>query len=66
MGMAGDHPFTIKIEQDPESERRFLWIIFEGARLRERSPHSYATIRHAKADAERFMQRLITIWQSNK
>jgi hypothetical protein len=64
--MAGDHPFTIKIEQDAERERRYLWIIYEGARLRERSSHSYATIRHAKADAERFMQRLITIWQSNK
>jgi hypothetical protein len=62
--MAGNHPFTIKLEQDPQSERRFRWNIYEGEKLRDRSPQSYATIRHAKADAERFMQRLITTWQS--
>jgi hypothetical protein len=64
--MAEKHPFTIEIEEDPENERRFRWIIVEGERPRQRSPQSYATIRHAKADAERFMQKLITAWQSDK
>jgi hypothetical protein len=64
--MAENHPFTIKLEQDPQSERRFRWNIYEGEKLRERSPQSYATIRRAKADAERFTQRLITTWRSDK
>jgi hypothetical protein len=58
--MATDHPFSFKIEEDPNNERRFRWVIYEGEKPRERSPHSYATIRHARADAERFMQSLIT------
>jgi hypothetical protein len=64
--MAASHPFSIKIEQDAENERRFRWIIYEGEKLRERSPQTYATIRHAKADAEKFMQRLITAQRSQK
>jgi hypothetical protein len=64
--MAANHPFTIKIEQDPQSERRFRWNVCEGEKLRDRSPQSYATIRHAKADAEKFMQKLIMTWQSDK
>jgi hypothetical protein len=66
MIMAEKHPFTIEIEEDRQNERRFRWIIFEGEKPRQRSPQSYATIRHAKADAERFMQRLITARQSDK
>ena len=64
--MAGNHPFIIKIEEDPEIERRFRWKIYRGDMVRDQSPQSYATIRHAKADAEKVMQRLITIWQSHK
>jgi hypothetical protein len=64
--MAGDHRFSIKLEQDEQSERRFRWVIYEGEKLRERSPQSYATIRHAKADAEKFVQRLITAQRSPK
>jgi hypothetical protein len=64
--MAADHPFTFKIEQDPDVERRFRWNIYEGTKLRVQSSHSYATIRHAKADAERFMQKLIATRQSGK
>lgn len=57
--MTTDHPFSFKIEEDPNNERRFRWVIYQDEKPRERSPHSYATIRHAKADAERFMQSLI-------
>jgi hypothetical protein len=64
--MAGDHRFSIKLEQDEQSERRFRWVIYEGEKLRERSPQSYATIRHAKADAEKFVQRLIAAQRSPK
>jgi len=64
--MPESHRFSIKLEQDEQSERRFRWIIYEGEKLRERSPQTYATIRHAKADAEKFMQRLITAQRSQK
>jgi hypothetical protein len=64
--MAGNHRFSVKLEQDAQSERRFRWIIYEGEKLRERSPQSYATIRHAKADAEKFIQRFITAQRSQK
>jgi hypothetical protein len=64
--MAENHPFIIKIEEDPQSERRFRWSIYEGDTRRDQSSQSYATIRHAKADAERVMQRLITTWRSDK
>jgi hypothetical protein len=64
--MAASHPFSIKLEQDEQSERRFRWIIYDGEKLRERSPQSYATIRHAKADAEKVVQRLITARRSSK
>jgi hypothetical protein len=64
MSMAGERRFSIKLEQDEQSERRFRWIIYEGEKLRERSPQSYATIRHAKADAEKVVQRLITAQRS--
>jgi hypothetical protein len=64
--MSRTHPFTIKIEEDPQIERRFRWKIYDGDMLlRDQSPQSYATIRHAKADAEKVMQRLITTWQSH-
>jgi hypothetical protein len=64
--MAENHPFTIKIVEDPQIERRFRWEIYQDDMLRDRSPQSYTTIRHAKADAEKVMQRLITTWQSRK
>jgi hypothetical protein len=55
--MAGNHQFKIKVEEDPQTERRYRWSIYEGDELRDRSSQSYATIPHAKADAERVMQR---------
>jgi hypothetical protein len=64
--MAGNHPFKIKIEEDSQIERRFRWRIYQGDVPRDQSPQSYATIRHAKADAEKVMQRLVTSWQSDK
>jgi hypothetical protein len=64
--MAGNHPFIIKIEEDLKIGRRFRWKIYRGDTLSDQSPQSYATIRHAKADAEKVMQKLITIWQSHK
>jgi hypothetical protein len=64
--MDDNHPFSMKIDQDPDKNRRFVWLIYEGEKLRERSRQSYATIRHAKADGERFLQKLITAWQSAK
>ena len=64
--MAEKHPFTIEIDEDPQRERRFRWSIFEGEKLRDRSPQSYATIRHAKADADKFVQRLIIARRSDE
>jgi hypothetical protein len=56
--MAKNQPMTIKIEPQSDGVRRFRWSIFAGDRLRDNSPVSYATMREAKADAERAMQRL--------
>jgi hypothetical protein len=65
--MPEDHPFTIEIELHIEERvRRYRWGIYEGGEPRDRSRESFSTMREARADADKVMQRLITTWQSDK
>jgi hypothetical protein len=63
--MPQNHPFTIRIETESGAEsRRYHWSIFEGAKLRGNSAHSYATRREATAEAERRALQLSTNLQN--
>jgi hypothetical protein len=65
--MAEDHPFTIGIERHIKTAAsRFRWSIYESGKLRQHSPHTYATKREALADAHRVLQQFITRWQIGK
>jgi len=58
--MAEDQLFTIKIEPHSDGVRRFRWSVFDAGRLFDRSIESFATMREARTDAEKFVQALIT------
>ena len=60
--MAKAHPFTIKIEPDPLSARRFRWTVCEGSQIHIRSPHSYATRREAEDEANNALLKLAETW----
>jgi hypothetical protein len=56
-GMVETHPFSIGIEDDPSSGRRFRWALYEGGYTIRRSPHSYATRREAEKVAAEALKR---------
>jgi hypothetical protein len=65
--MAKDHPFTIEIELHIEERvRRYRWCIYESGEPLERSTASYATTQKARADADKVMEKLITVWRNGK
>jgi len=51
------HPFSIRIEIDALSGRRFRWAIYEGEQVILRSPHSYATRRETEKEAAEALKR---------
>jgi hypothetical protein len=51
------HPFSIRIENDTLSGRRFRWAICQGEQIILRSPHSYATRREAEKEAAEALKR---------
>jgi len=55
--MTAVNRFTYKIDVDPLSEHRFRWTLCEGDQVHIRSPHSYATRREAKAEAQRAVEK---------
>jgi len=57
--MAEDQLLTIKIEPHSDGVRRFRWSVFDAGRLLDSSIESFATMREARADAEKFVQALI-------
>ena len=57
--MADDQLFTIKIDPHSGGVRRFGWSVFDARRLLHSSIESFATMREARADAEKFVQALI-------
>ena len=64
--MEREHPFSIKIEPDLLNESRSRWMICEGDQIVIRSPHSYATRREAKAEAQKVMERHVDKWRLNR
>jgi hypothetical protein len=61
-GMAETHDFTIKIEPDFVQPGRYRWNISEDRKVRDKSLYSFATIRDAQADADKFLKELNAIW----
>jgi len=55
--MVETHPFSILIENDPSSGRRFRWAIYEGGYIILRSTHSYATRRETEKEAAEALKR---------
>jgi hypothetical protein len=64
--MGEGHPFTVRIEADPLSERRFRWTVCEGEQIHLRSPHSYATRRQAEITANEAMLKLAANRRSDR
>jgi hypothetical protein len=55
--MSPQSPFTIEIEAiSSDGVRRYQWAILDQAGVRSRSAMSYATMREARAHAERAAQ----------
>jgi hypothetical protein len=49
--------FSIRIENDPLSGRRYRWVIYRGDQVILRSTHSYATRREAEKEAAEALKR---------
>jgi hypothetical protein len=65
--MDEDNPFTINIELHVrERVRRYEWSICEKGKPRVHSTESYATMREARANADREMEKLLSVWRSRK
>ena len=60
--MASAFRDTIHVSSDPNSHVRHRWEIRDGKRVLHRSLYNFATEREAEADAEKFIEKLIT-WQ---
>jgi len=63
--MAETHDFKIVIETDTERAGRFRWNISEDGKVRDKSFYSYATKREAKADADKFVEKLNATWRGH-
>jgi hypothetical protein len=55
--VAKDHPFSIKVNPDPEREGRCRWTIYQSRKQRDRSQDSFATRREAESDATKVIQK---------
>jgi hypothetical protein len=56
------HPFTVRVEPDPLTERRFRWSVYTGDQIHTRSPHSYATRREAEQEADKALTKRVEAW----
>jgi hypothetical protein len=61
--MAEEHVFTINVARDVQRPDRYRWSVSENMRLRDKSLYSFATKREAQADADKFVQRLNSVWR---
>jgi hypothetical protein len=57
--MRAAQPFAVKVELHSNGTRRFRWSVFDAGRLLNSSLQSFATIREAQADADKFIQALV-------
>jgi len=64
--MTQDPPFVVKIERDEHHQGRFRWRVFQGGTMRDASVYSFATKRQARADADKFVQKLAATWRTIK
>jgi len=61
MRMVEPHPFSIRIVPDLLNESRSRWTVCEGTQILVRSPHSYATRREADQEANKAMEKLVSL-----
>jgi hypothetical protein len=61
--IAEAHTYRIDIAKDADRPGRYRWRIFEDLKLRDQSLHSFATIREAQIDADKFVATLKDIWK---
>jgi hypothetical protein len=55
--------FTINISFEPDRLNRYRWIVYEDGKICDTSANNFATKREAKVDADKFIDKLILIWQ---
>jgi hypothetical protein len=58
--------FTIDVVKDIGNPNRFRWNIYDNEKVRDKSFYSFATKREAQIDADKFVQKLNTIWPASK
>jgi hypothetical protein len=61
--MAENSAYVAKVEPDPDRPGRYRWRIFENGRMRDASTYSFSTKREAKADADKFVEKLTATWR---
>jgi hypothetical protein len=65
--MDEDNPFTINIELHvKERVRRYEWSICENGQPREHSTESYTTMREARVDADKAMEKIVSVWRADE
>ena len=57
--MVEEHQFTVQIISDEERPLRYRWKFCQGDNVYSLSPHSYATRREAKAEADKALKNLL-------
>ena len=64
--MDKDSPFTINIELHvKERVRRYEWSICDRGKPRGHSTESYETMAEARADAEKAMEKIVSVWRAS-
>ena len=58
--------FITDIVKDVGNPNRFRWNIYDNEKVRDKSFYSFATKREAQIDADKFVQKLNTIWPTPK
>ena len=59
-------PSTIEVSADVTRFSRYRWAVFEDGKLCDQSLNNFATRREARADAEKFVEKLMITWHKRK
>jgi hypothetical protein len=63
----GDAPrFTVDIAEDVVRPGSYRWTVSENMKVRDKSLYSFRTRRDAQRDADKFVQGLDDIWQTDR
>lgn len=58
--------FTTYVVKDIGNPNRYRWNIYDDKTIRDKSFYSFATKREAQTDADKFVEKLNSIWPAAK